>query len=269
MRKILAFLFIYLCSCINAFGIIIETDRFENIVKYAAPDALILLDIDDTLLIPAQTLGTDVWFLYRIQQNESKGFSKTEAFEKALGEWEAVRHLTQVQIVEEGTEKIIQELQAKPITVMGLTTQGLALATCTARQLGKLDIDLSKTAPSSEDHYFINGHGVLYRKGILFTSGTPKGKALFTLLDLIGYAPKRIVFINDKAKHLKDVEEEAELREVEFIGLRYSYSDQRINNFRPEIADIQWAFSSFDSLLSDQEAEELLKLPLEQPSHRF
>ena len=232
---------------------IIETEHFSSIVQYIEEDTLVLLDIDDTLLIPVQTLGTDVWFCNRLNHHKET-LSFTDALDKTIAEWEGIRQLTQVKIVEEGTEKIISDLQSQNIPVMGLTTQGLALATCTVHQLRSLDIDLTKTAPSNEDHYFINKHGNLYRDGILFTSGTPKGPSLLKLLESMQYFPKRIVFINDKAAHLKDVEESAEASGYEFIGLRYSFSDKRVAEYDPKIAEIQWNHSSFGHILSDEEA---------------
>jgi hypothetical protein len=240
------------------FGTIIETPHFSDLNDHVTPQTLVILDIDHTLLIPAQTLGNDVWFTHRWEQYQKANISKQEALELALADWEGIRHLTKVNIVEEGSDKIVRLLQDAHITVMGLTTQGLALATRTVQQLANLNINLSLTAPSKDDYYFMNGQGVLYRKGILFTSGTVKGTALLHLLDHLGYAPKRIVFINDKEKHLKDIEDAVISRNIEFIGLRYSYSDARVNAFRPEIAEIQWKYSSFAHILSDAEAEQLL-----------
>ncbi len=141
---------------------------------------------------------------------------------------------------------------------MGLTTQGLALATRTVKQLRTLGFDLSKTAPRQSDCYFENGHGVLYRQGILFTSGTDKGKALIRFLELSGARPERVVFLNDKQTHLVEVERALEKAGIEFVGLRYSYSDDRVNRFSPLIADIQFRYSSFDRILSDGEAEAIL-----------
>lgn len=260
MKKLGCYAFLYLNFIIALLsGKIIESEHFNEIIPYANLETLVILDIDDTLLIPTQTLGTDIWFLNRIKQNQAKYTSSSEAFEKSLAEWEAIRHITPVKLVEAETDNIIKELQNKHITVMGLTTQGLALTTRTIQQLNSLNIDLSATAPSQEDHYFMNQHGVLYRKGILFTSGTPKGMALLKFLDIINFHPKKVVFINDKATHLKDVEQSLESQNIEFIGLRYSYSDKRVANFRPEIAEIQWLHSSFEHIISDEEAETLLK----------
>jgi histidinol phosphatase-like enzyme len=222
----------------------IETNHFREILDHTTPDTLIILDIDDTLLIPTQMLGCDEWFLHRVKQT---------SLEKALAEWEAIRHLTKMEIVEPGTEEIVATLQNSGHTVLGLTTQGLALATRTVQQLKENHIDLSLACPFSNDHYFINKHGVLYRQGILFTSGTPKGEALFKLCDDLQYKPKRILFINDKATHLADLEKTALERGVEFIGLRYAYSDARKAKFSTEIADIQ--FRPFEHILTDEEAQ--------------
>ncbi len=234
---------------------IIETPHFHEITSYIDKDTLVLLDIDDTLLIPNQMLGCDEWFNYRWKKYIQEGLDSPSALEKSLAEWEAVRHLTKMTVVEPGTEKIVSNLQRERYTVMGLTTQGVALATRTSQQLKENGIDLSLAAPRKDDHYLtLQGHGVLYRNGILFTSGKPKGRALFMLCEKMGFSPKRIVFINDKATHLRDIEEEATKQGVEFIGLRYAYSDKRKALFRPEIAEYQFKHSTLNRLLSDEEA---------------
>jgi hypothetical protein len=228
----------------------LEFPSFKGLSEHLTSDTVLLLDIDDTLLITKQMLGCDEWFNIRV---------KKQGLEKALAEWEGIRHLTQMEIVEEGTEKLISALQKKGVRVMGLTTQGLALATRTVHQLQEQGIDLSLTAPSVEDIYLSNkGHGVIFRHGILFTSGTHKGEAFFQLCKQIGYTPKRVVFVNDKASHIAELESAAKSRGVEFLGLRYAYSDQRKAAFSPEIAEIQFTRSSPAYLLSDDEARCIL-----------
>lgn len=258
MNSTVRFLTVLLTFSVAAFCEIIEVKNFSELLKYVEPESLVVLDIDDTLLLPTQTLGSDVWYCHIFKKYQAQ-MSKECALDKALADWEAVRHLTHVKIVEPGTDQIVAKLQDDKATVMALTTQGLALATRTFNQLLTLNIDMTKTAPSCQDHYFINKHGVLYRDGILFTSGTPKGPALAKLLELIGLQPKHVVFINDKAAHLKDLESGLAAKGIRFTGLRYGYGDERVANFRPEIADIQWNRSTFGHILSDSEAEALLK----------
>jgi len=241
-------------------GQIIEANHFKEIITHITKDTLVLLDIDDTLLIPKQMLGCGEWFKGRWNEHQKNGKSSSEALEIALAEFEAIRHLSRMNIVEPGTDIIIQELQQKKFHVMGFTTQGLALATRTVQQLYENKIDLSISAPWKDDHYLeVNEHGTLYRKGVFFTSGRHKGDALFKLCKQMNYLPKRIVFINDKASQLLEVEEAAKKQGIEFIGLRYAYSDRRKASFRHDIANLQLSYSSLDHLMSDAEACNLLR----------
>lgn len=239
---------------------VIEASCFKEIHKHITKDTVVLLDIDDTLLIPCQMLGVDDWFTLRWKKHQASGLDRAAALEKALAEWESVRHVTQMKTVEKDTDAVVQEMQKKGHLVMGLTTQGLALATRTVQQLLQNKIDLSLTAPSKDDCYVnIKGHSVLFRKGVLFTSNTQKGEAFFKYCDTVGLKPKRVVFINDKATHLAEIETVAEQRGVEFIGLRYAYADIHKAAFRADIAELQFKHSSFDRILSDEEAKARLE----------
>ena len=240
-------------------GKIVEFHSFQDLKSHLTPETLVILDVDDTLLIPKQMLGCDEWFCYRLNQRKLAGHSASYALEKTLAEWEGVRHLTQMEIVEPNSQSVIQSLQAEGYCVIGLTTQGLALATRTVQQLKENGVDLSRTAPKDSVYFTINQHGILFRDGLLFTSGMPKGKALFQLCETLGKKVNRIVFVNDKATHLKEIEESAFANSVEFIGLRYSYSDARKKAFIPEVAECQFNHSSFSEILSDEKAKSILQ----------
>lgn len=253
----LIFVFTFLIGFL--FAEIKELKSFSYLENYLTKNTFLILDIDDTLLIPVQMLGCDEWFCHRLKEKKNTCDPDT-ALEATLAEWEAIRHLTKMEIVEPASASIIQALQAKGVPMMGLTTQGLALATRTYQQLKQNSILINQTTPMKKDCYLmVNSHGVLYRNGILFTSGTKKGKALFALFDEMNYHPERIVFVNDKESHLLDVAEEANNRGVEFLGLRYSYSDSKKAAFLPDVANYQYTHSNFGKILSDQEAIDQMK----------
>ena len=234
---------------------IFEIQNFKQVISYLDKETILILDIDDTLLITEHMLGCEEWRLDRLKKCEKK-MDPLEAFEKSLAEWEAIRHLSKMEIVEPGTEVIVRDLQTQGYSIMALTTQGLALATRTSQQLKANGFDLTLTAPFDEDCFFtLKHHGVLYRNGILFTSGRPKGEAFFQCCEKMNYQPKRIVFVNDRESHLEDLEKTANLKRVEFIGLRYAYSDAKKASFCPEIAEFQFTHSSFDRIVSDEEAK--------------
>jgi Protein of unknown function (DUF2608) len=259
MNKNIALVLALLIGVTSINAEIVETKHFKEITSYVTPETLVLVDIDDTLLITHQMLGCDEWFKYRIEKYQKEGLSFSGALEKTLAESEAVRHLTQMHLVESGTDKIIQSLQEKGVCVMGLTIQGLALATRTSQHLQANGIDLKQNALSKQDQLFpVHGHSMIYRNGILFTSGSSKGEAISALLDKMDVHPKRIVLIDDKATNLADVEQMAKKRQVEFVGLRYSYSDAKKAAFRPEVTEVQFSQSTFDHLLTDEEASALI-----------
>jgi len=235
---------------------IVEIDRMKNIHQYVKQNMLIIFDIDNTLIEPVQELGSNQWFTHRIKEYCSYGLEKSDALEKALKEWSAIQSVTEVKIVEQGTSEIIENLQLQGITIIGMTTRGLGLSTRTIEQLESVDINLSLSAPTKEEIFFMNEKGVLFRGGVLFTAGTHKGNALPKLLDTIGYHPSEILYINDKKSNLVTVEEMCEKEGIAFTGLRYSFLDKKVKNFRKQIAEEQFYF--FGHILSDAAAERIL-----------
>ncbi|MBS0623973.1 MAG: DUF2608 domain-containing protein [Verrucomicrobia bacterium] len=235
---------------------IIEVMRFEEIERYLEPDTLIILDIDNTLLEPIQELGTDQWFVHRRDWYEQQGYTSGESLEMALAEWEAVQNITKVMAVERSTPGIVTQLQQKYI-VMGMSTRGLALATRTVYQLKDIGINLASASLTAEDVPLLNPQAILFRKGILFTSGTHKGRALLKLFEQLHYTAKRIIFVNDKATHLREVEVACEESHIPFIGLRYGFLDEKVKAFRSDIARVQ--FENFKMILSDKEALNLIE----------
>lgn len=255
MRKKIVVVLTLLLGMISLQGKIIDIPHFREISKHATAESIVLLDMDDTVFIPEQMLGGDEWFCARLKKHQTDGMESSAALEKTIAEWESIRHITKMKLVEKDISSVIQDLQKKTHKIMGLTVQGLALATRTVQQLLDNDIDLSKTAPNPGDYFVtLKGHGTLFRKGVLFTSGMNKGEAFFKFCDTIGLKPKRIVAMDDKASHLVAIETEAQKRGIEFVGLRYAYSDIHKAAYRHEVAEFQFTHSSFAKLLSDEEA---------------
>jgi len=239
---------------------IVETMHFDTLKEYVDNETLIVLDIDNTLLETKQALGSDQWFYHHFKDYIAQGMSSEEALERALPEWEAIQNLTDVQLVEPGTAQTVAALQEKGYTVIGLTTRGLGMSKLAVQQLKKLGINLVTTAPTKEQVFFINEHemypndphGVIFHQGILFTSGSHKGHAFSTLLEKLDLHPKKVVFINDKASHLKPVEEACVAKGIPFVGLRYGATDARVKGYNHEVGRLQW--KAFGQILSDEVA---------------
>ncbi len=250
---------IILFFCLTTFqvnGQIIETMNMYELYPFLKPNMLIVFDIDNTLIEPVQTLGSDQWFHFRLDQYISFGYKYEDALEFSLKEWMAVQNLTKVKLVEAGTDQIIADLQSKGYPIIGLTTRGLGMSMRTLHQLQSVGIDLEATAPSKAEFHYMNGRGVLYRDGILFTANTHKGEALRKYLEIVGFTPTSIMFINDKYSHIVPVAEYCEGISMPFVGLRYGYVDQKVNNFPKDIAMVQ--YYNFGHIMSDEAADRVL-----------
>ncbi len=259
MTSMLSKIFIFSVIFLSSFqlnGEIVETKHMKTVYEYLQPEMLIVFDIDNTIIEPVQTLGSDQWFHHRLTEYKSYGYDDANALEMALREWMAVQNITSVKLVEEETGSIIKDLQSKGYKIIGLTTRGLGMSTRTIHQLESVEVNLELTAPSKEEFHFMNERGVLYRDGVLFTANTHKGEALRKYLQTIGYTPKSIMFINDKYSHIVPVEEFCDGANIPFVGLRYSHVDEKVKNFPHQIALVQ--FYNFGHILSDDAAARIV-----------
>ncbi len=246
-------LIICLVNFISVQSETIEIQNMEEIHQYLQPDTFIVFDIDNTLIEPIQELGTDQWFYLQLASYLENGMLFKAALSKALAEWHAIQFLTKVNIVEKGSDEIVFDLQNKGFKIIGLTTRGFVMSHCTRDQLESVKIDLSINSPVDTHYFFQNGdREVLFHKGILYTQASHKGNAFFTLLEKMNYRPAHIVFINDKATHIREIEEICEEKNIPFIGLRYGFLDEKVKNFKKHLADIQ--YKKFGRILTDEEA---------------
>lgn len=257
MKKVFSIIFLLL-NCIFLNGEIFEVNSIYKLRDFIdESDSLIIFDIDNTLMETEQTLGSDQWFYFRMNQLLEEGFAQKEALNRALREWISIQNISNVKVVEEGTSEFVEELQKQNYNIIGLTTRGLEMSFTTIVQLQSLNINLKHSAPFKEDLFFKNGNrGIFYHEGILFTMASSKGEALYKFLTLIEKIPSKIIFINDKKQHLEDVERMCIAKNIPFIGLRYNYLDHKIENFDKTIAEIQ--FAKYGQCISDDEAINLL-----------
>ena len=235
---------------------IFETSEIASLETTVTPHTFVILDIDNTLIEPVQTLGTDQWFYSQMFTYERLGLSKKESLDRTVKEWSAIQNITRVQLVEPNAFEVIDRIQKNGVTVIGLTARGLNLVYCTDDQLNSVGIDLARNAPTQDEIFFQNGRGVLFSGGILYCAGTHKGNALFKFLAQIAHTPSSVLFIDDKISGLHEVELACENHHIPFIGLRYSRTDHKVKNFSRSLAEIQ--FKNFGYLMTDTEAQALL-----------
>ena len=255
MKKLIFLILCALSVTTALFCQIQESSSTKDVLPLAKPHTLVVFDIDDTIYTAAQAVGSDVWFCHLLEKYKKEGHSCEEARLKALDLWMKIQRKTDVQLIEACTKEVLDELQNKKIVLMALTTRGDYIADCTINQLTSLGISMKKSSPDPSSFSLKEMPQVLWKEGILFTAGYHKGHAFCHFLDQINYLPTEVLFINDKSSNLKEVAEACNMRNIPFIGLRYSASDDRVANFRPEIAELQlkeFETILFEAILSDK-----------------
>jgi len=200
-----------------------------------SPDDLVVFDLDNTVLEPKQTLGSDQWWGALVQKNLASGMNEDQAIDAAITDWMKVQKETKVQAVEMDTPSLISNLQKKMIPSFALTARPQEVKNITLLQLRSLKIQFSKV--------------------IFLGPKQSKGEVLAEFVKRMSKKPRRIIFIDDKVKHVQSVENAFKKSNITNINYRYGAADPKVKNYNQRIADIEWSyFIHYGILLTDQQA---------------
>lgn len=233
-----------------------EINDMKQILPYVQKNTLVIFDIDNTILRPVQTLGSDQWYSYEVKKLVSSGANETQAIETVIRPWIQVQKKTAVMAVQPLTPLIIQSLRRNEISVMALTSRPVELTDTTLSQLKSISAEIPFN-PYAKNGFIVGGDAsTLFARGILFVGPkNVKGMILRQFLQENRVKPSRIIFVDDKAKHVQSVETALLGTGIEYFGFRYGAADPIVQNFDSKIADRQLQiFQSSGELISDQAA---------------
>lgn len=237
---------------------VVELRSYADVPAIAHPDTLLVFDLDNTIIAPVQTIGSDQWGSLQQKRFREQGLPAEEAVDRGVAMFAEVQMKTRVRLTEPGVRNFIRSLQARGFHVMGLTARPMNLVDRTLEELASVGVDLSRTAiggfiPPAPDAR----HEVRYKGGILFVGPhNKKGPVLKTFLN--GQMPAAIRFFDDKTHHVEDLED-VFARETNYTGYRYNREDANVANMDPVLGDFEWhLFKTWGVLLSDDEARHLM-----------
>lgn len=245
---IMALQFMSIANLTVAQSKIIETPYMREAVAQAQKDDLVVFDLDNTVLQQNQTMGTDQWHTYLLEKLKDPDMSITA--------WLRVQYLTNVNPVDLDTPYLIQDLQSKGVIVMALTARPLDAISATERQLKSIKVNFSPAAPNLPS--LANNKTVRYKNGVIYVGNkNNKGLVLVSTLKDIGI-PKRVIFIDDKEKYIKSMEEAFKNVPTQNINYRFSRADDRVKAFSALVAENQWAcFNRTSIILNDLQAQNI------------
>lgn len=254
MKNLLLYVnFFFLILSSAAWAEIRETARMKEALAGARAGDVVVLDIDNTILETPQALGSDQWVDYLIGKYKAQGLEPKAALDRALVDWDRVQRATRMQLVEAETPNLVRAVRRKGVTILALTARPANLADVSVGQLRANDV----TFPTYDG---FRGEGVVYHGGVLFADGKNKGHVLRDFLRQLNIQPARILFVDDKAKNVKNMDAEFANDGFPNINYRYGAADPKVRAFSKEVAELQWTyFDRFGQLISDEAAEEILE----------
>lgn len=246
---------------------IIEIHQLKEAMSTVTSDTLLVFDLDNTLFEPVQALGSDQWFNYHLRHLiEGEKLTEDQAFDRTIPLWTQIQMVSEVQLIETATPGLIRQKQNAGIKIMGLTARPVELSERTRQQLKSVDIDLSEKAFQGND-VVVNGFkGAKYTQGILFNGKNNKGKVLKAFLEQIQLRPLQIVFVDDRIKNVKNLDDAFSGTQINLLAYRYGALDEKVRRFELEylkVADLQLRY--LNRILSDEDAKFLLTRPFVDP----
>lgn len=162
-----------------------------------------------------------------------------------------VQNVTRVNAIEKITPSLILMTQKKNVMVFALTARPIDLGDTTIDQLRSLGVRFKNNGIS---------YSVAFNNGILFVGPkNNKGVVLSQFFRKSNIQPNRLIFIDDKEKHVKNMEEVFAKSGLKNVNFRYGATDQKVKSFRSDVAEVEWEyFQTFGVLIADEVAEQII-----------
>lgn len=239
---------------------VIVTANVADVLQHIDEETWFLVDLDNCMFEAAQALGHANWFYDEMQQHIQNGMSREEAIAKAYPGWIKTQKVCRIKPLEENFVPLLQELQAKGFTIMGLTHRQPSVADSTINQVASLGFNFHETAPSKEEFCVRAAMPTIYSQGILFVSDYNKKIDVFmNYLSAINKTPKKIVFIDDKRKNVDELED-LQKYGIQYVGIHYT-AIENSKIYSREVAEFQLKF--LDQIMSNEAALLLMERGLD------
>lgn len=248
----------------DASAVVSEGQHIKDALSGVGAGGLVVVDLDSTIMRPAQMLGSDAWYHHEVAGEIAKGLGKDDARGKVYAKWRLVQRASGVRPVEGDTAEVLRSLQDKGVVVMALTSRPDEISDATIRQLSSIDVDFQRKPIFGKDRDFGNDVGN-YIHGILFTGKwtrdekyptLDKGKALVGLLKKLKMSPDAVTFMDDRKDHVENVDNALAAEGIKCRCIRYGAADSQYKDYKPEVADLEWEL--FGKVLSDESAATIL-----------
>ncbi len=216
---------------------VIESNRYADVLQYVGEGTLVVTDLDNTVIRPAQTIGSDQWGMNVIAKLKKAGLPDKEAKDIGVSMFATVQSNSKVRTVEVTTISNLHRAIEQGSLLLGLTARPLYLVDVTMKQLKSVQFPLLGSGFRSTP-----ATGVIEQNKVIFVGPhLNKGEVLREYIKKDEYKNiRRIVFIDDKLHHAQDVDKALSNSGLEVISIRYGAADAWVKSFDEEKAVQEW-----------------------------
>ncbi|BAE81475.1 outer membrane protein [Chlamydia felis Fe/C-56] len=245
---------------------IIQVSNVQAVNKYAKKESLVLLALEETVIFPKQMVGNSSWFHQRLESLKNKE-SVADPFEKAFGERIAVSFAVDYELIHPDIPKVIEALSLSQAWVLGVSQLPIPMAKHFLQSSVDLGVGFSSCLSMRADGWVRHPktlarpqHAMFIEDQVLFTGGLINGitmeEVLPTLFATVGALPEQVIYLDANHDNLISAEAACKQANIQFIGMHYSPAVQRLQGYKPAIADAQWL--QMHAYLSDDHFQSLL-----------
>jgi hypothetical protein len=251
LKKILSLLIVSICLSSVLSGKIIEVENLILVKQEAeqlSQNDLMIFDADDTLFEKGDAiLKNNIESRKLFKEKFSSQLDKIDPRTKKL--FSIITITTPIEPLDPIVYTLVEDLQKKKIPVIVLTAvsaenYGLIpdMKEWRLYELKKLGFDFSTAFPKHEyldlkrekDEWQVS-----FKKGVIFSSKTPKGEALKRFLEALEWYPHKVILVDDRLENHHSLEAVLATMGIEYIGFYYRASEQVREGLDKNLAEFQ------------------------------
>ena len=214
----------------------LQTIAKELVENNKGKKLLAAFDLDETLMHPDNQTGRggDFWLQARVNNAMKKSnITWQQAFDMMLPiffEIQQDSHFKMALVQGVDTKNTVEWIQKHFDKTIGLTARAFPIEDDTIRLLEQAGISFVNSGsfrclPTQDQLFVFDGVPGGFKHGIFFAGPGNKGDALLKLFERCDYKPDIVLFVDDKAKNIRDVENALKEHDIACVGLRYTYLD--------------------------------------------
>ena len=202
----------------------VNSSTMKKVADWADKDTVMFVSLDDVVMMPKSEMFSynSNPYLGFIRNMVSLG-SRMPRYNKIVSQWYAQR---QVKLVEEGWEGFIKSMQAKGVTVYGISYMPIHLTNIEPKihkdvqELGVLFTNKINGKEEMQIEKHENWHSSFY-KGIIFLGPFGPSHTLMEFIKVTNISPKKMLFISNSKPDLKRMDKSLRVFDMEFYNVEY------------------------------------------------